>query len=87
MLANIFFGLLLMSGGIAILKYRKVIHDWTGGWGWAEHYLGRGGTMSALCLLACFMIGLGVVKFFGKIDFGIGEKPPTSQVRLTDSQP
>lgn len=58
MIGNIFYGLLLMIGGAAILKYRKTVHDWTGGWGWAEHYLGRGGTYTAICLIACLMIGL-----------------------------
>ncbi|MDD2745707.1 MAG: hypothetical protein PHU93_04175 [Candidatus Gracilibacteria bacterium] len=83
MIANIFYGLLLTAGGIAILKYRKTVHDWTGGWGWAEHYLGRGGTMLVLCLIACLMIGLGVVKFFGKLDLGAGQIDVNRKVQLS----
>jgi hypothetical protein len=69
MFSSIIYGLMLASAGVAILKYRKIVHDWTGGWGWAEHYLGRGGTYTAICLMACGMIILGVATFFGKIDW------------------
>ncbi len=68
MLANILYGILLFAGGALILRYRKVVHSWTGGWGWAEHYLGRGGTFTALCLIACLMMGFGVAMLFGKVD-------------------
>ncbi len=77
MFYNIFYGLLLFAGGVGILKYRKIIHEWTGSWGWAEHYIGRGGTIVALCLIACAMMGFGVATLFGKVDFGnrsLGDK-------------
>ena len=34
--------------GILVLKYRKVIFDWTGHWLWADKYLG--GTPNAIVL-------------------------------------
>lgn len=37
--------------------------------------------MTALCLIACLMIGLGVVKFFGKLDLGTDRRSaPTVQL-------
>lgn len=68
MIANIFYGLLLFGLGVATLKYRKAIYEWTGGWWWAEHYLGRGGTVTALCLIALGMMGFGVATLFGKVN-------------------
>lgn len=47
------------SLGVAILKYRKNVFDWTGRWYWAEKYLGNGGTVVVIIL-----IGLGLI-FFG----------------------
>ena len=84
MIANIFYGLLLFGGGVAILKYRKIIYEWTGGWGWAEHYLGRGGTVTALCLIALAMMGFGVATLFGKVN--LSNEPPTSISVSTSSR-
>ena len=68
MFIRIFYGLLLIAGGVLILKYRKIVYEWTGSWYWAEKYLGRGGTIVALCLIAMAMMGFGTAYMFGTFD-------------------
>lgn len=59
MFVKILYFLLFTSLGIAVLKYRKNVYEWTGQWYWAEKYVGRGGTLTVITL-----IGLGLL-FFG----------------------
>jgi hypothetical protein len=67
-LLKLFFGLLLMAAGVGLLKYRKIIHDWTGNFVWAERYLGSGGTVAFLSLIGMLLIGIGVAYPFGVLD-------------------
>jgi len=55
-LLDLLCGIFLFVAGGAIIKYRKIVHEWTGNFFWAEHYLGRGGTFFVL-----IMIGLGLM--------------------------
>jgi hypothetical protein len=38
-LVKIFYGILLFIAGVALIKYRKLVHSWTGNFVWAERYL------------------------------------------------
>lgn len=60
--------------GFLVLKYRKQVYDWTGTWYWAEKYLGRGGTITALILIALAMIVFGIATMFGQVD--LTNRPP-----------
>lgn len=42
--------------GVATLKYRKRVYEWTGRWYWAEKYLGNGGTVVVITLSGIGMI-------------------------------
>jgi hypothetical protein len=46
---------------MSLIKYRKIVHGWTGNFVWAEQYLGYGGTYLVLIL-----VGLGSI-FYGVI--------------------
>jgi len=50
MFERIILSIFLFAIWFAILKYRKVVHGWTGNWVWAERYLWRWGTYTALIL-------------------------------------
>lgn len=47
---KIFYWILFILAGMGIIKYRKVVHSWTGAFAWAEHYLWYGGTYLVLIL-------------------------------------
>jgi len=36
---KIFYGILLFTTGLVIIKYRKIVYEWTGKFIWAEKYL------------------------------------------------
>lgn len=55
-IVKIFYALIGIALGYSILKYRKVIYDWTGRFYWAEKYLGSGGTVFIISLT-----GLGLI--------------------------
>jgi hypothetical protein len=57
---QVFQGLLLMALGMLILVFRPRIKEFTGNIGFAERYLGPGGTWTFYILLgvAFFIIGL-----------------------------
>ncbi|MDP2736766.1 MAG: hypothetical protein Q8O59_03255 [bacterium] len=70
---RILIGLIGIPLGFLLLKYRERVKDWTGNIGWAEQYLGTGGTWSALILIGIltivlsfmFMVGSLQTMFFG----------------------
>lgn len=66
---DIFYGILLIFAGAAMIKYRRNIKSWTGNFLWAEKYLGRGGTYIVMILFALFLIFLGVLFPFWGLDF------------------
>ena len=48
-----------------LIRYRKHIIDFTGTWGWAERYLGCGGSYTAVVFIA-------IALFFFSINFIAG---------------
>jgi hypothetical protein len=53
----------------AILKYRKVVHGWTWNWLWAEKYLGRWWTYTALVLFGLGFIMVAIMHLFWQFEF------------------
>jgi len=62
---KIFYSILLIGFGYLIIKYRKIVHSWTGNFVWAEKYLGTWGTYFVLILFALFLVFIGVLYPFG----------------------
>lgn len=70
-------GLLVILSGIAILRYRYQIYEFTGEWDWAIKYLGGNGTVVAISLIGMLLIGAGTAYPFGVIDFTPASTGPT----------
>ena len=68
MFVKILYSLLFLGTGLALLKYRRNVFEWTGRWGWAEKYLGNGGTLTALALLGLALLALSVAYPLGAFD-------------------
>lgn len=51
-----------------LIRYRKVIHDFTGEFGFAEKYLGSGGTYTFIVLFGIIIFIGSVMNFFGTLD-------------------
>lgn len=58
---KIFYSILLITFGYLIIKYRKIVHSWTGNFVWAEKYLGTWGTYFVLIVFALFLVFIGVL--------------------------
>lgn len=65
MIIKIFYAIFLISAGVWILKYRKVIKWWTWNFYWAEKYIWRWWTYFILVLFGMFLIFLWVIYPFG----------------------
>ena len=61
MIGRILVGLLFAALGVLILKYTYPLKNAFGSWGWAERYLGNGGTYSAWKLIGIGLMILGVL--------------------------
>ncbi len=70
-------GLILIALGVAILRYRYQIYNFTGEWGWANQYLGGNGTITAISLIGLLLIGAGSAYPFGAFD-NFGGQPQLS---------
>lgn len=57
---KIFYGILLFFAGLVIIKYRKIVYEWTGRFVWAEKYLGSGGTVVVITLIGLLLMFLWV---------------------------
>jgi hypothetical protein len=68
MLSNIIWGLIGMTIAFALIKWRKQIIDFTGSWGWAERYLGAGGSYTAIVIVAVLIFLVALTKLVGKLD-------------------
>ena len=68
MFVKILYFVLFVSTGVVVLKYRKVLFEWTGRWGWAEKYLGNGGTVTAITFIGLGLIFAGVAYPMGAFD-------------------
>ncbi|ATU05099.1 hypothetical protein BKN14_01425 [Candidatus Gracilibacteria bacterium HOT-871] len=64
-LINIFYGILFITGGCLVLKYRRQIKNFAGDFVWAETYLGRGTTYLVLIIIGCGLIFIGALMPFG----------------------
>ncbi len=60
---------LLASGGLTFLmiKWRKQIIEFTGKWGWAERFLGMGGSYTAVVLIAMILFVIVLLSVTGQI--------------------
>ena len=58
-------GMLITIGGFLLIVFREKVHNVTGDVGFAEQYLGGGGTYTLFLIL-------GVVMFFGGIAWATG---------------
>lgn len=67
---NLIIWILIILSGIAILKYRFQIYDFTGDWDWAVKYLGGNWTVVAISLIGSLLIAFGTAYPFGVVDIG-----------------
>ena len=65
---NIFWGFIGVILSFLLVKYRRYIIDFTGDWGWAERFLGRGSSPTALVLIAIFFFFLSISLMTGHLD-------------------
>lgn len=65
-------GLIIILTGVAILKYRHQIHEFTGEWGWANTYLWGNWTVVAIALIGMILIWIWTAYPFWVIDFNPG---------------
>ena len=61
LLVDIFYAIMFVCWGLAIIKYRKNVKSWTGNWLWAEKYIWNGGTYVVLIVTWLAMIFLWVL--------------------------
>lgn len=61
-------GLILILTGVAIMRYRYQIYNFTGDWDWAMKYLGGNGTVLAIVMIGMFLVGVGAAYPFGAFD-------------------
>lgn len=64
----IWFVLILL--GIALMRYRYQIYEFTGDWDWAIKYLWGNGTIVAIILIGMLLVGFGTAYPFGVIELG-----------------
>lgn len=65
---NLLWGIAGVFLCFALIKYRRYIIDFTGPWGWAERFLGRGSSPLALVLLSIFFFFLSISLMTGHLD-------------------
>ncbi len=58
MIIKLIYAILLITWGVYIIKYRRIVKSWTGNFVWAEHYLWRWSTYFVIILIWLFMIFL-----------------------------
>ncbi|MFO0763973.1 MAG: hypothetical protein U0518_03920 [Candidatus Gracilibacteria bacterium] len=71
MFERIILSLLGFAAGVALMKYRKQVYDFTGPFGWAERYMGSGGTATAIVLFGFASIVLSILYLFGYFQVGM----------------
>ncbi len=70
MFVRIITSLLMMITGAALMKYRKEVYDFTGPFGWAEKYMGTGGTSTAIVLIGFGLVIISILYLFGYFELG-----------------
>lgn len=69
-----FFFFLIWTGiSYLFLRYRKQIGDFTGPIGFAEHYIGGGGTYTFIALLGIAIFFLALMYVTGSLDIFLGD--------------
>lgn len=58
-------GIIGVPAGLAMLYYKVQIKDFLGKIGWAETYIGRGGTWDAIVIIGLLMSILSIMYMFG----------------------
>ena len=61
-------GLLAIVGSFLLLKYRERVVAFTGKFGWAEQYLGMGGTYNLMVIIAVILFLWGIASITGTTD-------------------
>lgn len=69
---KVFWGLLGLYISFLMIRYREKIVNFTGKIGWAETYLGRGGTYNAMILIAIIFFFWSILYMTGNLDFIFG---------------
>lgn len=59
--------LIFLLGGFALLRYTRQTKQLTGSWGWAEQYLGPGGTYTAIKIFGLLSIILAFAYLTGHL--------------------
>lgn len=67
MLSNIIWGIIGILLAFAMVRWRKQIIQFTGSWGWAERFLGPGGSYSGVVLVAIILFIFSLLKLAGKL--------------------
>lgn len=70
-----------LAFSIVLIKYRKVVMDWTGHWAWANHVWG---TANAIVLIALVIMFLSIAYPTGAIDDFL--KPQAKNVPTTQAE-
>ena len=68
MFEKIFYFILVVSVGLALIVYTEPIKRFTGSIGFAEHYLGSGGTYSFYKLLGVLILIIAVLWVTGTLE-------------------
>ena len=69
---KIFLGLMGILLSYVMVRYREQVVNWVGKIGWAERYLGMGGTYNAMILFAIGLFLFSILYMTGNIDFIFG---------------
>jgi len=64
-LSKILVTLMGLGSGILILRYSRQVTQFTGKFGWAEQYLGHGGTHTAIRLFGALLVFVFILYPFG----------------------
>ena len=61
---KILYGTIGFGSGLLILRYRRIVYEWTGRFYWAEKYIGSGGTIVVITLFGMGVMFLSVAYVF-----------------------
>lgn len=69
LLKKIIYLLIGLPAGLALIKYRERVYQWTGPIGFAEKYLGNGGTFTLIVIVGSIMVLLSISYFLGAHEY------------------
>ena len=76
MIIKLIYSILLIAWWVSIVKYRKTVKSWTWNFYWAENYLWRWWTYSAIILIWLAMIFIWVLYPFWAFEVVPVDKTP-----------